>query len=92
MVERGGLENRCTGNSTEGSNPSLSAIAQVSKVLLRPSVGPKSQLSCGLSLHMRIFVPVKPASDAQIEGAGLNYGSTAARLPNYAAIRGLSTQ
>ena len=25
MVERGGLENRCAGNSTEGSNPSLSA-------------------------------------------------------------------
>ena len=24
-VERGGLENRCTGNGTEGSNPSLSA-------------------------------------------------------------------
>ena len=24
-VERGGLENRCGGNSTEGSNPSLSA-------------------------------------------------------------------
>ena len=25
MVERAGLENRCGGNSTEGSNPSLSA-------------------------------------------------------------------
>ncbi len=25
MVERGGLENRCAGNRTEGSNPSLSA-------------------------------------------------------------------
>ena len=27
MVERGGLENRCGRKSTEGSNPSLSAIA-----------------------------------------------------------------
>ncbi len=26
MVEGDGLENRCTGNCTEGSNPSLSAI------------------------------------------------------------------
>ena len=26
MVERGGLENRCGRKSTEGSNPSLSAI------------------------------------------------------------------
>ncbi|GEM_PF-7021875 len=26
MVERGGLENRCTSNSTVGSNPTLSAI------------------------------------------------------------------
>jgi hypothetical protein len=25
VVERDGLENRCTGNRTEGSNPSLSA-------------------------------------------------------------------
>ncbi len=25
VVECGGLENRCTGNCTEGSNPSLSA-------------------------------------------------------------------
>jgi hypothetical protein len=25
VVERGGLENRCTGNRTEGSNPSPSA-------------------------------------------------------------------
>ncbi len=25
VVERDGLENRCTGNCTEGSNPSLSA-------------------------------------------------------------------
>lgn len=25
MVDRDGLENRCTGNRTEGSNPSLSA-------------------------------------------------------------------
>ena len=25
VVESGGLENRCGGNSTEGSNPSLSA-------------------------------------------------------------------
>ena len=30
MVERGGLENRCTGNSTEGSNPSPSATQSVS--------------------------------------------------------------
>ena len=28
MVERGGLENRCAGNRTEGSNPSLSAILE----------------------------------------------------------------
>ena len=28
MVERDGLENRCTGNCTEGSNPSLSAFAR----------------------------------------------------------------
>ena len=27
MVERGGLENRCARKRTEGSNPSLSAIA-----------------------------------------------------------------
>lgn len=26
VVERDGLENRCTGNCTEGSNPSLSAF------------------------------------------------------------------
>jgi hypothetical protein len=25
VVDRDGLENRCTGNGTEGSNPSLSA-------------------------------------------------------------------
>ena len=28
MVERGGLENRCGGNSTQGSNPCLSASCQ----------------------------------------------------------------
>ena len=28
MVEWDGLENRCTGNCTEGSNPSLSAFAR----------------------------------------------------------------
>ena len=30
MVECGGLENRCAGNRTEGSNPSLSATASCS--------------------------------------------------------------
>ena len=33
MVERGGLENRCGRKSTEGSNPSLSAIQLFSQAL-----------------------------------------------------------
>ena len=28
VAERGGLENRCTGNRTQGSNPCLSAKSQ----------------------------------------------------------------
>ena len=33
VVERGGLENRCAGNRTEGSNPSLSAIVPMLSIL-----------------------------------------------------------
>lgn len=28
VVESGGLENRCSGNTTVGSNPTLSAVTQ----------------------------------------------------------------
>lgn len=35
MVDRDGLENRCTGNRTEGSNPSLSANKGVNQQVVR---------------------------------------------------------
>lgn len=44
MVDRDGLENRCTGNRTEGSNPSLSANKGVNQQAcdLHPLLYPKS--------------------------------------------------
>ena len=36
MVETGGLENRCTGNRTGGSNPSPSAIDLIDSQTLSP--------------------------------------------------------
>ena len=46
MVDRDGLENRCTGNRTEGSNPSLSANKGVNQQIMRftPFVVPKKFL------------------------------------------------
>ena len=43
MVDRDGLENRCTGNRTEGSNPSLSANKGVNQQAMRftPFIIPK---------------------------------------------------
>ena len=38
MVECGGLENRCTGNRTEGSNPSLSATLVFATVHARSQI------------------------------------------------------
>lgn len=37
VAERDGLENRCTGNCTEGSNPSLSAIKNAGLEWCRPA-------------------------------------------------------
>ncbi len=36
MVEWGGLENRCGGNATEGSNPSLSVVSSLYEKSLYP--------------------------------------------------------
>ena len=46
MVDRDGLENRCTGNRTEGSNPSLSANKGVNQQVMRftPFIIPKKFL------------------------------------------------
>ena len=46
MVDRDGLENRCTGNRTEGSNPSLSANKGVNQQAMRftPFIIPKKFL------------------------------------------------
>lgn len=46
MVDRDGLENRCTGNRTEGSNPSLSANKGVNQQVMRfaPFIMPKKFL------------------------------------------------
>ena len=44
MVDRGGLENRCTRLGTEGSNPSLSAINAENQQIAKqtPSFTPKN--------------------------------------------------
>ena len=46
VVDRDGLENRCTGNRTEGSNPSLSANKGVNQQIMRftPFIIPKKFL------------------------------------------------
>ena len=43
VVERGGLENRCTRERTEGSNPSPSASHQSSLVQRGPEKAPESR-------------------------------------------------
>ena len=70
MVEWDGLENRCTGNRTEGSNPSLSApresagspaIAQVPRV---QDVPPKrSKKGHFKMMQPRHFIPLPKNAD-----------------------------
>lgn len=48
MVEGARLESVCTGNCTEGSNPSLSAI-YLSKAIFK--VGPQQVGSCAIGTH-----------------------------------------
>lgn len=56
MVDRDGLENRCTGNRTEGSNPSLSANKGVNQQVMRftPFIIPKKFL--GISTDPSFFL------------------------------------
>ena len=48
MVERGGLENRCGGNSTQGSNPCLSA-KDLQLLLKHSQIPPHPPLERGAS-------------------------------------------
>ena len=54
MVDRDGLENRCTGNRTEGSNPSLSANKGVNQQVMRfaPFIIPKKFLGISGSVEI----------------------------------------
>lgn len=56
VVDRDGLENRCTGNRTEGSNPSLSANKGVNQQVMRfaPFIMPKKFL--GISTAPPLFL------------------------------------
>lgn len=57
VVDRDGLENRCTGNRTEGSNPSLSANKGVNQQAMRftPFIIPKKFL--GISTDHLFYIP-----------------------------------
>ena len=57
VVDRDGLENRCTGNRTEGSNPSLSANKGVNQQVVRfaPFIMPKKFL--GISTDPFFYIP-----------------------------------
>lgn len=61
MVDRDGLENRCTGNRTEGSNPSLSANKGVNQQIMRftPFIIPKKFL--GISTAPPFFFTFHPS-------------------------------
>lgn len=61
MVDRDGLENRCTGNRTEGSNPSLSANKGVNQQVMRfaPFIMPKKFL--GISTAPPPFFTFHPS-------------------------------
>lgn len=61
MVDRDGLENRCTGNRTEGSNPSLSANKGVNQQVMRfaPFIMPKKFL--GISTAPSLFFTLHPS-------------------------------
>lgn len=61
MVDRDGLENRCTGNRTEGSNPSLSANKGVNQQVMRfaPFIMPKKFL--GISTAPPLFFTFHPS-------------------------------
>ena len=58
VVDRDGLENRCTGNRTEGSNPSLSANKGVNQQAMRftPFIIPKS-FSVFLQTPLFFYIP-----------------------------------
>ena len=63
MVDRDGLENRCTGNRTEGSNPSLSANKGVNQQAMRftPFIIPKKFF--GISTDPLFYIPPSFATD-----------------------------
>ena len=79
MVDRDGLENRCTGNRTEGSNPSLSANKGVNQQAMRftPFIIPKKFL--GISTAPPLFFTFHPsfATDP-------NFTKRKAALPGFA--------
>src|SRR5690554_2952833 len=78
-VERGGLENRCTGNRTVGSNPTLSAICPRESVLpirLRPDFLVVLEGYAGGALHLARRVAAKiglsgPIFSEPVDCAGL---------------------
>ena len=63
MVDRDGLENRCTGNRTEGSNPSLSANKGVNQQVMRfaPFIMPKKFLGISTALPPPPFFTFHPS-------------------------------
>ncbi len=65
MVERDGLENRCTGNRTVGSNPTLSAIFALAAGSLRSMPAPV-QSPCVSNANRQAEIMLRTRTGARV--------------------------
>jgi hypothetical protein len=83
-ADSGGLENRCPGNRTVGSNPTLSAITWLRREITRPA---RNSPAC-TDLALLAVVPCTPPCTAgKPRRAGEGLPKLYAKVGNLAAVR-----